>query len=174
VIKANSERMGEDTRQVAKEWIEANIPDGTKIVLDASVFHNTQTAPLAECRENLEVRISNLKSGQAGGYGWTAGYAGYYEMKLAALDSTAITYDLWYTDSGLKVKPVEYFRQNGYRYIMIKAGVARRFQREDVAGRYPESALFYGSLDSLCTLVKEFAPEPWVCTGPTIRVYRID
>ena len=57
---------------------------------------------------------------------------------------------------------------------MTSADVASDYLDEGGGKCFPEAACFYGSLDSLCTLVKCFEPEDWKRPGPTIKLYRLD
>ena len=173
VARMDSEFMHKDTRVLAKEWFEAAIPAGTKIIVDASAYRNTASPPLEETDGNLERRIADLKGGTAHGYGYTAAYTKYYEMMLKYRDPGARHYDQWWTESGTNVKPIEWFRLDGYQYAITSSFITERYYDESFTERLMKSSPFYGSLDSLAAVVKVFQPKPWTRPGPTIKVYKI-
>jgi hypothetical protein len=173
ILRTNTERASKDTRELARVWIEANIPPGTGIVMDAKVYRNTVTAPIEEARANIVERIDSIRSGTARGYGETSAYLRYYEMKLACYDSTHPGYNQWWTDCGLNVRSIEHFREQGYEYVMINTSIAERYLHGRMMEECPAAACFYASLDTAAVLIKEFAPEPWRRPGPTIRIYSL-
>jgi len=173
VARVGSELLREDTRIEAKRWVESTIPAGTKIVLDASSFRNTASAPLEETDLNIEGRINDLKSGSARGYGYTGAYLKYYEMMLQHRRPSERQYDQWWTEFGANVRPVEWFRENGYRYAIVSSIVTERYYDEGFSERFVKSTPFYRDLDSLAVLVKTFEPRPWTKPGPTLKVYQI-
>jgi hypothetical protein len=173
VARTDCEFMRKDTRIVAREWIEATIPPGTRIVLDASAYRNTVSAPIEETDENIERRIADLRRGTARGYGFKPAYLKYYEMMLKFRAPSASQYDQWWTEFGTNLRPIEWFRENGYQYAMVSSIVTHRYYDEGFTERFVKSTPFYRQLDSLCVLVKTVEPEPWRRPGPTIKIYSL-
>jgi hypothetical protein len=173
VARVGSEFMREDTRIEAKRWIESTLPAGTRIVLDASSYRNTASAPLEETDQNIERRIADLKAGRARGYGYTPAYLKYYEMMLKYRRPGAKQYDQWWTEFGTNAKPVAWFRENGYQYAMVSSIVTERYYDDSFSERFAASTPFYRDLDSLGVLLKTFRPSPWTRPGPTLKIYRI-
>jgi len=71
------------------------------------------------------------------------------------------------------VKPIEWFRRDGYQYAITSSFITERYYDESFTERLMKSSPFYGSLDSLAAVVKVFQPKPWTRPGPTIKVYKI-
>ena len=173
VARIDSEFVREDTRIQAKRWVEATLPAGTRIVLDASSYRNTATAPLEETDENIQRRIADLKTGRARGYGYTPAYLKYYEMMLEHRRVHGPQYDQWWTEFGTNTRPVDWFGRNGYNYAMVSSIVTERYYDESFSERLAASTPFYRDLDSLGVLLETFEPRPWTRPGPTLKVYRI-
>jgi hypothetical protein len=173
VARTNFEFMHEDTRIQAKRWVEAAIPQGTRIVLDAASYRNTASAPLEETDENIEQKIRAIRDGIAPGYGYTAAYLKYYQMMLKHRKPGGPRYHQWWTESGANTRSVDWLRAHGYQYAIVSSHVTQRYYSEGFTEHLMRSTPFYRDLDSLAVLVKTFEPRPWKRPGPTLKIYRI-
>jgi 4-amino-4-deoxy-L-arabinose transferase-like glycosyltransferase len=52
--------LHQNTRYLAKDWIEYNIPSGSKILIDAGRTINTQSPPLINTKENIIAIIDKI------------------------------------------------------------------------------------------------------------------
>ena len=185
-----------DTRNVAKEWIEQNIPAGAKLVVDEN------GPPLLPTRETIladlvQARLSDPK-GQ-----FTANYGTFLEYQLQAVEGET-TYELseirkvWWSGSEeedrfgvytadsawdremgnpLKTVGVEeylYYVDNGYEFAVVHGDSYQRFLEDTAAARNrPALRDFYRELVERGALIKEFTQEDGRFSGPTVRVYRL-
>ena len=182
-----------DTRNVAKFWIEENIPNKTKIVVDeyGPVLHKS------EQQLNMELSIARNadKEGQ-----FTAHYAKYLNYQLHASQLAKTSYIIseirfpWWREKEPKngkyvlteadrdmgnplrpigVRPLEWYEENGYQYFIVNSIRYNPFfnPNTDRYNNFPKFRNFYHSLFRKGTLVKEFSPETDNRPGPTIRIY---
>ena len=166
----------EDTRVQAKAWIEANIPPGSKIVLDAegpplaetweswqahhADVRRDRLAPLMQRRAEESPATYELKS-----IGHALGREGYREHQEASVESLAA------------------YHAQGFEYIVTTSYPFELYTRwPGVAELYPKTMGFYEALTHEAILLVEFVPpvddrrDRTRCDLlpiPTIRVYRI-
>jgi len=184
-----------DSLTVAKEWIVANIPAGTKIITDSGML------PISPSRKNIREKAG--KVGRVGGDQYTSHYDEYLRFRLAALPT--ITYDLfrinfpyWQGEEQqpgvylptsardkdyihpfkpLGVWPYDYYRKNGYRYAVIVRDVRIRnnvfLPDEEKLRKFPSFYTFYHSLLNKALLVKTFDPADGRMRGMKIRIFKI-
>lgn len=163
-----------DTRVLAKEWIEANVPDGARILMDGMKYRFIQSPPLnpdeatvARRVDQAEVEGSDLSRG----------------VSTRALDlySKAMTlvsgprYDLHSTVWGLDVRDLSYYLEACFDYIVTSSVNSHRFAGPSEAAAYPHSATFYRSLptDPRFEVVYSAVPATWKIQGPIITVYKV-
>lgn len=171
-----------DSRVFAKEWIEANIPAGSKIARD--VYWTSP--PLAENKQSL-TRAYDLITHADPGHGSR------YQMRLAVPDNLfpAISYDLVdvFSIAGYaKQTPAEYLRANAFDYAVISSAYYDRFY-DDAALAYHAKEIikgrdFYTTLQERGTLIATFEPDArvqrkyahrrYLGLPPTIKVYRMN
>lgn len=180
-----------DTRSIAREWIETNIPSGTKILSDP-----LWTVP--QLRQNRESLLRYL-DGRASAKGienrptsTQEVYGQYAHYQLAALDRyTGPTYDItyiqhewWKSDEGapdIDVYPVwglfkgrvfslDELRAQGFQYAVVSSLKYAQYLCEEGKEKWPSYYELYSSLEEQCRLVKIFAPGPGI-SGPVIKLY---
>ena len=169
----------DDTRTLAKRWIEDNIPANSKIVIDAGRLLTTQSPPLKENEESIRARMnqyegiekSSINSEEAKGMHYRKGLEIYFRYLLKSIPEKS--YFLTSTYTGLEAKSLDYYKNRGYEYAVINENIAKRFSREESRNKFPNSFLFYSSLPIKAQLVKEFHADPEKRPGPTIRIYRL-
>lgn len=186
-----------ETRNIAKKWIETNIPAGTKILMDENGPRLYQT------ERQLELEIQ--RAGQADPDGqFTAHYDRYLEYQLKAVRNyefvsyqiSEIRFPWWKQkeekpgihqldsefdkDMGNPLKPVgvysyDYYIQNGYHYAVVHSELYRSFVRKDsnLSKRFPSFGKFYTKLFAKGLLIKEFKPEKLKSRGPVVRIYQM-
>jgi 4-amino-4-deoxy-L-arabinose transferase-like glycosyltransferase len=181
-----------DPRTVAKAWIEATIPDGTKIVLDE------YTPQLRMSRANLlELYKRSLKEDPQGQF--TARLPEYYRYRLAAqrgvsYDIAQIRFPWWrdeYKERGVSeartkrdvnfgnpvkrvgVMPLDFYIRHGYAYVITSSKMMNKLSTKWAEEHFPVFAQFYKDLVAKGKLVKEFVPASPHPRRHAIRVYRI-
>ena len=172
-----------DTRTSAKQWIEANVPAGTAIAIDAGRIDIAKLSPpLNDEPNNLYAtyvtggEYSDNKHIQAGKSILTK----YYELrrKVPAQTTYALTRIVISSDGQCdKNVSLEKFRDKGIRYIVVSSFAYEGYRSVMYGQNHPEAAQyyrsFYQSVNDRCKLVKEFSAEPAVREGPTIKIYRM-
>lgn len=162
-----------DTRNLAKEWVEKNIPAGSVILMDAvhagPAIHITQaqaerlyekTSAIAHPRAKY---YSYLKNGHPGG--------GYEILRLRRTSAELASME----------RHVEWSQQ-GYELADAEAGIAA-LKKEGVEyilwsslGATPENSprlnKFFRELEDKTKLIQEFGPSESV-TGPVLKIYQL-
>jgi len=167
---------GKNTRYLAKDWIEANIPAGSKILMDSGKSINSFAPPIAENRENLTRIIRDTKQNVSEGkivHGMVDRNALiYYELLLNTVPEKA--YDITSTMFGLDVKSIDYYMKNKFEYFIISGGMKKSRTGEYILKGFPEVANFYLSLDSdpRVKLIKTITPSARN-RGDTFYIYKL-
>lgn len=183
-----------DSRNIAKSWIEKNIPPGTKLLMDEN------GPPLLPSPEQIETLLSRAKTADPRGQ-FTAHYATYLRYQLmAARNSTTYEYHEirfpWWRhsktekgihqltsetdkDMGNPLRPVgvedyDYYVKEGYEYAIVRSNRYRMFVNgTSFTKKFPFFAKFYTDLLRYGLLVKEFSPSTHNGHGPTIKIYKL-
>lgn len=163
-----------DTRTLAKEWIEKNIPAGTKIALDKEgpQIYQNKDGIYAEYLSQVE---EGVKTVEGRSYKLTpaepiGSKKQYYELLLQMPVSQPNYYAI--RESTVANKTLEFYETNGFKYIVVVEGLRRVVLSNP--GEYPIVAHFFKSLESKYSRVKEFRPNRLDTPGPIIYVYKID
>jgi hypothetical protein len=168
---------GKNTRYLAKEWIEANIPSGSKILMDSGKSFNSYAPTIAENRESIERMMSyakdNISQGKILQEIVDKNAIVYYEMLLKTVPEKS--YDITSTMYGLQVNSIDYYLAEGYQYFIISSD-----RKESRSGDYakeniPDVARFYDSLDTdhRVNLIHVIAPTI-VNKGDTFLIYKLN
>lgn len=180
-----------DTRSLAREWIEVNVPSGSKILSDP-----LWTVP--QLRQNHESLVrylderANAKGIEHRSDSTQIAYGQYARYQLAALDRyIGPTYDLeyiqhewWKSDEyapDIEVYPVwglfegqlfslDELRARGFQYAIVSSLKYNLYLNEEGKRKWPSYYRFYSLLEEECQLVKVFEPGAGI-TGPVIKLY---
>jgi hypothetical protein len=167
----------ENTSVISKRWIEENIPARSKLLIDAGRTMITFGPRLSDSRENLEAKLRIIKALKEGEtfdsplVRIVDSYAAIY-FELLLKNMPEITYDITSTELGRKVETFEYYRNNGYQYVITNGYVTWRAYDNRWAQKYPKSAVFYTSLPKEFQIVKTFDPS-LTRSGPTVVIYKV-
>ncbi|MFX0125847.1 MAG: ArnT family glycosyltransferase [Candidatus Hodarchaeota archaeon] len=164
----------QNTRYWAKEWIEKNIPKGSKILIDSGRTINTYSPPLIPNAENLAKmirKIGNLEEGATFDESRIADAKSsiYFKYLLASLPET--TYDLTSTERGEAVRKYEYYVENGFDYIITSDNITWRTKVPPWRQQFPEQAMTYDHVETM-EPIKVFAPDRYR-SGPVIKIYAV-
>jgi 4-amino-4-deoxy-L-arabinose transferase-like glycosyltransferase len=175
LIRAAVEKSHSDTRILAKDWIEANIPSGMRILMDGSRYRFSPSPPLnpdsATIREWME--RARAEDGDIGRGASELALSVYEEALQAARGPR---YELVSTVNGVRVQDISYYVANCFDYIVTSSSVAGSY-RPSARGAelFPGSARFYAALDSdpRIHLLHQESAIRWRKSGPTISIYRV-
>ena len=184
----------EDTRNMAKAWIEANIPSGTRILMDES------GPKLLRNKEGIQNILQKAEQADQKGQ-FTAHYASYLKYQLLVAEDT-VAYDLheirlpWWRESQVRegthyltsdydkdmgnplrpvgVKDYDYYVKNGFEYAIVASYEYKSFLSDNTSSKkFPAFARFYRELFDKGKLIKEFSPNRGVKKpGPEIKILR--
>jgi hypothetical protein len=167
-----------NTSKVSEQWIEENIPAGSKLLIDAGKTIITFGPRLNQSKENLEKKlnlIKNLKDGQTYDSPLVKivdSYSSiYFELLLKNIPQ--ITYDITSTELGRNVESVKYYRENGFQYYIHNEGLSFRYNDSIWRDKYQKSVEFYDSFRNEYELIKSFTPSI-TRSGSSIEIYKIN
>jgi len=168
----------ENTRYLAKIWIEHNIPFGSKILMDSGKTINSTAPLIAQNRDSLMRNIfaieENLEKGTLNDptkmVDKNAGM--YYRMLLET--EPPESYDITSTMFGLRVETIAYYISRGYQYFIISDTMKKSRTGDYAKANMPNAARFYASLDTdkRVRLIKAITPTP-MNSGETFLIYEI-
>ena len=173
VIPFEVSLTNKNTRYEAKDWIEKNIPKGSKILIDAGKTINTQSAPISPNKANIKKMIhdiENLGNHETLDDSRIADSRSsiYFKLLLNALPE--VTYDLTSTVRGENVKSYSYYINNGFDYVVTSDSVTFMSKTKVWREKFPKQAKFYDNLDKKRP-IKIFTSNRFR-QGPTIKIYR--
>lgn len=169
---------GENTRVLAKEWIEANIPLGSRILMDSGKSINSFAPMIAENRLSIQRTLEEKRKALADGT---------LDDPTLIVDSTALlyyklllqsvpekSYDITSTKFGLHVRPIDEYVREGYQYFVISQNMKTSRTTEFFAARHPEASAFYRALDHdrRLRLIRVVGPTPRN-RGDTYLIYKV-
>lgn len=159
-----------DTRLVAKAWIEAHVPSGSKILMDGMRFRFLQSPPLNPDRETAARRLADLASSELE---LPRDLLPLYQVAAERIPEPR--YNLHSTMYGLDVRELDYYVDGGFDYIVVSSLHQKRYVTEEAIQRYPVSARFYRDLetDRRFRAVYHIEAVPWQRNGPTLTVYKV-
>jgi hypothetical protein len=177
-----------DTREVAKGWIEANLPAGSKILMDGMRYRFVQSPPLRPDQatvarlaaraggESEDISRTGAQSYLPGEAGWGGASKGTWALYAEAMQrAKGPSYALYSTVYGLGVEDLDHYIQACFDYIITSSYNTKRYISDPYRARFPKSARFYSGLntDSRFNVVYSIAPIPWKRPGPAITVYKV-
>jgi hypothetical protein len=161
-IVANDYRMAQtDTRVLAKDWVDANIPPGSKIFIEGSRTHPSKsTIPLTNTEENIRASIDYFQDKEPG-------KSKYFELELIVM--TGNSYDLELVAS-TELQSLPYYKEIGVEYFVLRPGVHRgiRLKRE-----WPDFIMEIRN-DPNIVPIKSFQPNSVSVPGPLIEIFQVN
>ena len=188
LVRQDYEWTQPDTRVIAKEWIEANLPAGSRILMDGMRYRFVQSPPLWPDQvtvarlatqaggESERINRAGVQSYLPGEAGWGGAAKGTWVLYAEAMKRVkGPRYALHSTVYGLGVEDLDYYVEACFDYIIVSSYHSQRYTSESSRKRFPKSAQFYDGLktDSRFRVVYSAAPIPWMRPGPVITVYKV-
>jgi hypothetical protein len=193
IVPYNLKISRKDTRTLAKEWIETNIPSGSKILID-------ENGPVLHFSENQIKQMIIKAQGSDRKGQFTAHYDTYSKYRLIAARDL-LTYDLyeirkpWWRekegesgshlleteydkDMGNPLKPLgveeyEHYLGNSFDFAVVNSYQYKRFFKNTTTSKeFPSFTKFYRQLFSRGTIIKEFSPRDGNRPGPEVKVFK--
>ena len=172
----NRRLSGPDTRTQAREWVEANIPPGTRIAVE---WDTEATVQLWETPDDIREKIRAYEAGEAETIHHTAEQMAavhrkrleaipeenYRITRLGGMDGTRVITDGYSLDD---------LRESGVEYIITSGEVTMIFAGERGREIYPVQSKFYRRVEDELPLAAVFTSHPFTSRGPKIRIYRLD
>jgi hypothetical protein len=174
LVRYDYELTKPDTRVLAKEWIEAHVPSGAKILMDGLRYRFMISPPLIPNQTVVAQQVSQAaQEGKRLSRGVSQRALALYDEAMAQLEGPK--YELYSTVWGLEVEDLTYYVRTCFDYIITSSYNTQRYDRGPHRERFPKSAQFYEQLptDPRFRVVYSVAPIPWQSRGPTITVYQV-
>ena len=195
IIPYNIMISRKDTRTLAKEWIEAQIPSGTKMIVDENGPHLQVEAEMIETQ--LEKVKMEVQKGQ-----FTTHHEKYLSYQLKAAQKSSPTYQIyeirhpWWRsrevqsgthrltgeydkDMGNPLKPVgvnnfDYYKKNDFKYAIVQSSRYNTFLKDTPAAHnFPSFTKFYRDLFTKGYLINEFSSKDGNRPGPIVKIFKI-
>jgi hypothetical protein len=149
-----------DTRTLAKRWIDANIPEGSHILIEGGkIAPSRETVPLSESPESLDRRIAYWISEDPR-------QARFLQIRRAVHTGAGYALEIVKPDT---MEAFDEYVARGVEYFVVRPETLENSRRAGVA-----SSRLLESLrsDNSTRLIKRFEEKPGVRPGPTIEVYQ--
>jgi hypothetical protein len=160
IALANHLMVQPDTRVLAKDWMHANVPAGSKVFIEGlRVRVYPATVPLENSKENLREGIKYFLKDEPG-------KAKYFQMKLKVL--SGITYDLVVVQT-FRLEDLQSYLDKGVEYFVLRP--------DNYAGSRLQNdwADFVDQVESHpdVSLIQDFVPDPRSTPGSRIAIYGV-
>jgi hypothetical protein len=162
-----------DTRVLAKQWIEANIPAGAKILMDGMRYRFVQSPPLNPASSTVDRQVGQAANTEYVSRAVSSQTLALYRQAMSQRQGP--TYRLHSTVWGIEIEDLNHYIQGCFDYIITSSANSERFVEESSRQRFPKSAQFYEQLkaDSRFQVVYAVEPVPWQSSGPLITIYKV-
>ena len=148
-----------DTRALAREWFDQNIPSGSKVMIEGlKVEPSRLTVPLPDTVENMRSKIEYYKTREPA----KAKYLSY----LVQVDAGS-AYDLELVKR-TELQTLDFYKKQGVQYFVIRPEAFEHSRRMGSTGRDFLDAL---KDDPTIGLLKTFDGDPKSRPGPDIEIY---
>ena len=164
VVADNIQLTVEDSRTASRNWIEANVPDNSKILIEGFTAQSYRaTTPILNSKENIQQAIEYFKQTEQ------PGKVKYFQFELEA-NVDRKRYDLkFYGDTNLET--LDQYLVDGVEYIIVRPDYLLASPKYRQTGsEFLESLRSSSRLE----LIKTFNGLPEGGAGPTIELYKVN
>ncbi|MGY8796257.1 MAG: glycosyltransferase family 39 protein, partial [Woeseiales bacterium] len=159
IVQANIIAGKKDTRAIAKEWFDAEIPYGSRVFIEGSRGSLYEgTVPLRNSAKNIESVIEFYRT-------TNPGKARYFRMALKA--ATEESYDLYGVRPN-ELESLDHYKSIGIQYFILRP----TFYGNSRLRRHWAELVREIRSDSDMKLLHNFESVPNVTPGPTIEIYQ--
>jgi hypothetical protein len=154
----------EDTRAIAAQWFEANVPAGSRVFIEGTRTRVSEsTIPLRNSPENVRKMIEYYR-------GTEPGKAKYFSIVVKSIEEPS--YDLVLVSKS-ELRDLQYYKKAGTEYFVVRPGRYRGSRR---SYEWPKIVEQLRS-DPEVALVKSFDPDSGTADGPYrgpyIEIFRV-
>jgi hypothetical protein len=150
-----------DTRTIAKEWFESNVPAGTRVLVEGGkIGPKRETVQIGQSRESLEQSIAFWRKVEPR-------QARFLEVKRAVAGNGGYDLELVQQQS---IKPLDQYAEAGVEYFIVRP---EYFGESRKAGPGATRLLQDLRSDPRVTLVRRFMPQSRYQLGDTVEIYRL-
>jgi hypothetical protein len=149
-----------DTRTLAKQWVDANVPPGSKVLIEGGkIAASRLSVPLADSKESLDRRISywEVQEPRQARY-----------LKILRRVHPGGGYQLEFMQIG-SIAPWAQYRAQGVEYMVVRPDYLAGARKAKGDGSRLLEDLHK---DPNVSLIKKFVGESDDKPGPTIEIYR--
>ncbi len=151
-----------DTRTLAKEWIEQNIPQGSKILIEGLKINPVKgTVQLQDTAEAIRRRIAYWRKVEPK-------QAKFLQLELEVLEGRTFDLELIHLSD---VESLDSYARRGVEYFIVRPARFVESRRSDGGSAKLLKAL---RSDPRVTLIKTFAEQPLERPGPEIEIYKLN
>jgi len=182
-VRGNYLLCQKDTRTVAKEWVENNIPHNTTIAVDAGNFDLAKfSPPLNDSEESLRKKRERLLTEMPETWAAARDKIVRYldiQLKYAQRGGYQLTHIVHNSDTDIDTNvSVERFRADGIRYVIASSYASQVYLdpvfRASSPGKAQYYSAYYTSLERECRLIQAFYPvSAKEGPGPIIKIYEV-
>jgi hypothetical protein len=182
----------EDSRTAAKEWIEMNIPPGTKILVD----HYCVPLKMSPQRAKDFQRKAEAEAGKGPFTAHAIQYYRYYSqtVKEPTYELQEISHPWWKDieeipgtymlssefdrDFGNPLKewgvlPLGEYKSQGYQYLVTIEFLMSMYLDNPRGKSFPSFVRFYREVEGTAVLVRQFEPNTLQGPGPKVFIYKL-
>lgn len=161
----NALLTSQDTRAIAAEWFESNIPAGSRVFIEGTRTRVSEaTIPLRNSPDNVRKMIEYYRSNEPG-------KAKYFSIAIENISEPS--YDLFLVSKS-DLRDLQYYKDAGVEYFVVRPG---RYKGSRRSYEWPKIVEQLRS-DPETTMVKSFDPDPGTddgpYRGPYIEVFRVN
>lgn len=162
IVASNHQILKKDTRAIAREWFDANIPAGSKVFIEGSrTVVSNATIPLQNSPENLKESIEYYRDR-------APGRAKYFRLALNSLSGE--TYDLLGVQPD-EIRDLQYYKDLGVQYFVLRPA---SYEGSRLKYTWPELVQAIRA-DPDIELLRRFEPtEEHSWRSPLIEIYRVN
>lgn len=150
-----------DTRTLAKDWIEQNVPAGSRILIEGLKINPVKgTVQLQDTAEAIERRIAYWRKVEPK-------QAKFLQLELQVLEGRTFDLELIHLSDA---ESLETYERRGVEYFVVRPARFLESRRSDGGSVKLLKAL---RTDPRVTLVKKFSEQPLERPGPELEIYRL-
>jgi 4-amino-4-deoxy-L-arabinose transferase-like glycosyltransferase len=165
IVADNALLTNEDTRAIAVQWFESNIPAGSRVFIEGTRTRVSEsTVPLQNSPDNVRRMIEYYRDTEPG-------KAKYFAIAIKSIEEPS--YDLVLVSKS-DLQDLAYYKEAGVEYFVIRPG---RYEGSRRSYEWPKIVEQLRS-DSEASMVKSFDPSPETADGPYrgpyIEIFRVN
>jgi hypothetical protein len=173
-----------DSKKLAKNWIENNLPHETKIALDRGRYLSTFTANLVPSMKSIEYQLENDKNFDkdflANNGNFFIEAKKYMPLGIKKFEIYPIIHGE--TDIRQKLRfrnnpiSIDFLKENKIKYLLVSDGYYGRYfknEHKNQSNSYYKKKLFYKTIFKELKIVKKWIGDGVNLRGPSLTLFRI-